>query len=238
MPNPLPKEPTTPPDWDCIKVVHSFEELVSTPLDHGINALCWLRSLDGDFAEVLEKIGPGCGIRTLDEAFLRSLPLGPAGKTAIHQMLADERLLNDLGLDPVLNCIYGYPRDEMEGPISTDVFSFHADSAPVRAETWLCTYIGPSSEAIRNQDAVRHVDIPPTRAKLLEFHGGSHDEGFEEFLKDNCYHLHYQPLPGSEHCTFGIGNLWRIAVDYPGVLFRRAFTELLGLARRILQDCF
>ncbi|MFM8715458.1 MAG: hypothetical protein ACKOF3_01545, partial [Spartobacteria bacterium] len=54
-----------------IKMVDSFQELSSTPFADGINALCWPRVLDGDFVEVLEKIGPGDGITTLDENVLQ-----------------------------------------------------------------------------------------------------------------------------------------------------------------------
>jgi hypothetical protein len=205
-----------PPDFDCIKVVASFEELASTSFGDGVNALCWPRVLEGDFAEVVEKIGSGDGITILDDCLLRGLQVSQAGLLAISMMLEDERLLGELGLDPVLNCIYGYPGDKNAGPVSTDVFSFHADSAPVQAETWLCTYFGASSEAIRNEDVVRHVDIAETRAALLDLYGGYDDEGFSEFLTENCYHLHYCAVPNAKPYSFGIGNLWRIALEHPG----------------------
>jgi hypothetical protein len=208
--------PILPPDFDCIKVVHSFDELASTPFGNGVNAFCWPRVLAGDFCEVVEKIDSGDGITLLDEVFLRGLPLSHAGLVAINEMLQDERLLSALGLDPVLNCIHAYPSDDNAVPVSTDVYSFHADSAPVQSETWLCTYFGASSEAIRNEEAVRHVDIPKTRAHLLKLYGGQDDEGFWEFLSENCYDLHYAALPHAEPYPFGIANLWRIAVQYPG----------------------
>lgn len=207
--------PILPPDFDCIKVVHSFEELASAPFGAGVNAFCWPRVLDGNFAELVEKIGSGDGITLLDEDFLQSLPLSPAGLVAINEMLQDERLLSALGLDPVLNCIHAYPSDDNDASISTDVYSFHADSAPVQSETWLCTYFGACSEAIRNEEAVRHVDIPKTRADLLKLYGGQDDEGFCEFLSENCYDLHYAALPHAEPYPFGRANFWRIAVQYP-----------------------
>ena len=207
--------PILPPDFACIKVVHSFEELASTPFGDGVNALCWPRVLDGDFAEVVEKIGSGDGITLLDECFLQSLQLSQAGVAAINEMLQDERLLSGLGLDPALNCIHAYPSDDNAASISTDVYSFHADSAPVQSETWLCTYFGSCSEAIRDEDAVRHVDIPKTRADLLKLYGGQDDEGFCEFLSENCYDLHYAALPHAAPYPFGTANLWRIAVQYP-----------------------
>jgi hypothetical protein len=215
MPTPSHPSPILPPDFECIKVVHSFEELASTPFGDGVNAFCWPRVLAGDFAEVVEKIGSGDGITVLDEGFLQSLPLSQAALVAINEMLQDERLLSGLGLDPVLNCIHAYPSDDTTAPISTDVFSFHADSAPVRSETWLCTYFGASSEAIRNEEAVRHVDIPKTRAHLLKIYGGQDNEGFCEFLSENCYDLHYAALPHAQPYPFGIANFWRIAVQYP-----------------------
>jgi len=214
MPKPSNLSPILPPDFDCIKVVHSFEELASAPFGDGVNAFCWPRVLAGDFSEVVEKIGSGDGITILDEGFLQSLPLSQAGLIAITEMFQDERLLSGLGLDPVLNCIHAYPSDD-DPTISTDVYSFHADSAPVQSETWLCTYFGASSEAIRNEEAIRHVDIPKTRADLLKLYGGQDDEGFCEFLSENCFDLHYAALPHAEPYAFGIANLWRIAVQYP-----------------------
>ncbi len=196
--------------------VHSFAELLSTPFVNGVNALCWPRALAGDFAEVVAQLGAGEGIVPLDEARLLALRVSPAGRVAIDQMLADLRLLRDHDLDPALNLIHGYPRDEEPGPVATDVFSFHADSAPVRADTWLCTYHGAPSEGLRNEDAQRRFDIPETRAALLEIYGGPDDAGFREFLNEHCYDLHYAALPHAQPYSFGRFNLWRIATDHPG----------------------
>jgi len=203
---------------EYIKSVHSFEALVATPFAKGVNALCWPRTLEGDFDEVVQRLDAekGEGIVTLDEARLRSLELSAAGRMAVEQMLADLQRLRDLDREPVLNCIYGYPRDEEPGPVSTDVFSFHADSAPVEADTWLCTYHGPPSEGLRNEEAIKRVDIPETRAELLKAFGGEDDEAFVEWLREHCYDLHYAPLPNARPFSFGHGNLWRIAVDWPG----------------------
>jgi hypothetical protein len=35
-------------------------------------------------------------------------------------------------------------------------------------------------------------------------------------LQDRCYHLHYAAAPQARPFSFGTGNLWRIAVEYPG----------------------
>lgn len=207
---------TLPPDYPRIKVVNSFHELVTTRFESGINALCWERTLPGDFSEVVEQLGVSEGIVTLDESRLLALPVSAAGRAAIDVLLEDQRLLRDHDLDPVLNCIRSYPRDEEPGPVPTDVFSFHADSATVETDTWLCTYHGPASEGLRNDQARRRVDIPETRAELLKLFGGHDDDAFREYLADNCYDLHYAPAAHARPFGFGLGNLWRIAVDWPG----------------------
>jgi hypothetical protein len=207
---------TLPSDYPCIRQVNSFQELVATRLADGINALCWKRQLEGDFGEVVEQLGAGEGMATVDEARLSSLSVSRAGRVAIANLLADQRLLREHSLDPALNCIHGYPRDEHPGPVATDVFSFHADSATVETDTWLCTYHGQPSEGLRNDEACRRVDVPATRAELLEEFGGEDDEAFRAYLSDHCYDLHYAPSPMARPFGFGLGNLWRIAVAWPG----------------------
>ena len=207
---------TLPPDYPRIRTVESFHELLATPFADGVNALCWPRTLAGDFGEVVERLGVSEGIATLDEAWLLSLPVSAAGRIAIAILLEDQRLLRAHDRDPVLNCIHGYPRDAAAGPVPTDVFSFHADSAPVEADTWLCTYHGPASEGLRNDEARRRVDHAETRAELLRLFGGPDDDDFREYLNDHCYDLHYAAVPQARPFAFGLGNLWRIAVDYPG----------------------
>lgn len=208
--------PVTLPDSVRTCRVQSFHELASTPFVNGINALCWERTLPGDFGEVVARLGPGEGLVALDETRLQTLSLSAAGRTAVDVLLSDLQLLRARELDPVLNCIHGYPRDDDAGPVSTDVFSFHADSAPVPADTWLCTYHGAPSEGLSNEAALRRIDFPDTRAELLELYGGNDDEGFLDFLTDHCYDLHYAPAPHAQPFSFGLFNLWRIAVDYPG----------------------
>lgn len=202
-------------DYHRIRRVQNFHELATAPFAHDVNALYWPRTLTGDFSEVVQRLGAGEGIVTLDEARLRELPLSPAGAAAVEMMLEDLRRLRTLDRDPVLNCIYAYPQDEAAATVATDVFSFHADSAPVAADTWLCTYHGAPSEGLRNEDAVRRVAVPATRAQLLAEYGGVDDDGFQDYLKENCYDLHYAPAPHAQPYSFGIGHLWRIAVDYP-----------------------
>ena len=209
---------TLPSDYGRVRTVASFAELVATPLRDGVNALCWPRPLVGDFAEIVTQLGAGDGeaLMTLDAARLRALRLSPDGRVAAEAMLADWELLRAHDLDPVLNCIYGYPRDVEAGPVATDVFSFHADSAPVESATFLCTYHGPASEGLRQEEARKRVDDPATRAALLHEFGGADGDEFRDYLHELCYDLHYAPQPGAQPFSFGLGNLWRIAVEWPG----------------------
>ncbi len=205
-----------PAGYQRIRRVASFEELVGTRFEDGINALCWERSLPGDFAEVIEKLSAGEGITTIEDERLLELAVSPAGRVAVERLLADQKLLREHDLDPVLDCIESCLRDQTGAPVATDVYSFHADSATVEADTYLCTYHGPSSEGLRNDEAARRVDIPQTRAQLLALFGGGDGPEFREFLNENCFDLHYAPVPGARPFAFGVGNLWRIAVEYPG----------------------
>lgn len=205
-----------PADYSRIQLVGSFEELLATPFKDGVNALCWKRDLRGDFGEVVRCLGVVEGIMPLDEDRLRTLALSAEGKRAVEVMLEDFRLLQAAGLSPTLDCIASYPRDEEPEVVPTDVYSFHADRAPVEADTYLCTYHGPSSEGLRQEQAKKRVDVPETRASLLELYGGQEDEGFQEFLMECCYDLHYEPASGAVPYSFGIGNLWRIALEWPG----------------------
>lgn len=199
-----------------IRIVSSFEELISTPFRDGINALCWPRTLAGDYAEVLTELQLPEGITHLEGKALRRLHLSPAGKQAVEVMLADHALLTEHGMLPTLDGINGYVQPEETGPLRTDVCSWHADSATCEADTWLCTYHGASSEGLPNDQVIRHIDVPETRARLLQIYGSSDDESFVEWLNDHFYDLHYQPLPGAQPFTFGIGNLWRVATLHEG----------------------
>jgi len=205
-----------PSGYSRVRVVQSFAELVTTPFGGGVNALCWPRTLTGDFREVVAQLGAGEGIVTLDDARLQALPLSPAGHAAVALLIEDQQRLRALGLAPVLDCIPRYPRDETPGAVATDVYSFHADSATVPTDTYLCTYTGAASEGLRNEEARRCVDVPEIRAELLSLFGGPDNDEFIEFLRKHCYDLHYVAAPQAQPFAFGLGNLWRIAVDYPG----------------------
>ncbi len=198
-----------------IRQVRSFEELWSTRFDDGVNALCWERTLPGDYAEVIAKLGPGEGIVVLEDERIRSLELTPAGQLAAEAMLADQQLLRDHDLVPSLNCVYDCVCGFDAGTVPTDVTSFHVDSAPVEVDTWLCTYFGASSEGLRNEDALLKVEITEIREQLLKEYGGADDAGFAEFLHEHSYDSHYAPKPGATPYPFGTFALWRIATRWP-----------------------
>jgi hypothetical protein len=204
-----------------VKLVGSFEELVGTPFADGVNALCWPRELAGDFDEIMAKLvelhGEFGEITSLDDEELLALELSAAGSAARAVLLADQRLLREHGLAPSLDVIPAYPRDAEAGPVpTTDVYSWHADSANTVADTYLCSYSVSSSEGVRNEEAVCCVDVPETRAELLKLYGGADDAGFRVFLNENFFDLHYVEKPGAKVYSFGLGNLWRIATEHAG----------------------
>lgn len=214
----MPTSTSAPTDSFRVQIVQSFQELAETPFAGNINALCWERALPGDFAEIITSLGHSQDqpMITLDPVVFRALQLSAAGQIARERMLADFHLLSERDLAPVLNCVYAYPRDDRPGPVATDVFSFHVDSAPCETDTWLCTYHGQASEGLVNEQAQRLVDIPATRAALLAAYGGADDAGFQDFLSEDAYDLHYAARPHARPYSFGVGNLWRIATTYPG----------------------
>jgi hypothetical protein len=203
-------------DYPRIKVVGGFEELVMTPMRDGINALCWPRTLAGDFGEIVTKLEVGRGITSIDEGRLRALDLSDEGRVAREILLQDQELLRARDLQPSLDCIHGYENEIEPDLLRTDVQSWHVDSATVEADTYLCTYFGACSEGLRNEEVQRRVDVPELRAELLKMYGGEDDEGFREFLNEHYLDLHYRPLPHARPFSFGLGPLWRIATKYPG----------------------
>ena len=199
--------------WDVPEAYQTGSRETSDP------AYCQLFLEDGTVAGLSKTLGVD-NLPRLDgrghAIWNARLPDGRRGRLVQKLFIEDQRRLRAHGFSPELNCIQGYLRDEEPGPVSTDVFSFHADSAPVEADTWLCTYHGPASEGLRNDEARRRVDIPETRAALLEAFGGEESDGFLEYLSEHCYDLHYAPVAQARPFSFGLGNLWRVAVDWPG----------------------
>lgn len=204
-----------PTGYDRIKVVNSFDELVTSPFGPKVNAICWSRNLDGDFHELAAAFSHEDEIVSLDEKALSRLSLSASGRVAVDALLNDFRLLREHSLSPSLECVPRYMRDE--GPVPTDVYSFHADRATVPTDTYLCSYNGPPTEGLRNDQAQRHIDIPATRTELLKLFQQEEETGdFDSYLRENCYDLHYAAMAEAVPFSFAIGNLWRIAVEYPG----------------------
>lgn len=202
------------PAAEQILYVTNFEDLVSAPFDGAVNAICWSRTLKGDFAEIVIKAGLTENMATLDEELLGALDLSEQGQLARDILLHDLKLLTAHGADPVLNLIRNYERDDAHPFFPVDVYSFHADRSPVPTATFLCTYYGESSEILPNAQARQKVLVPEIREELKKLYGGA-EEGFETFLTDHFFDLHYQAIPEGQPISLGIGNLWRLAIDHP-----------------------
>ena len=194
--------------------VSNFEELVSTPFHGAINAICWARSLTGDFAEIVSKVTLTENIAVLDEEDLCALKLTEQGQLARNTLLADFNLLKAYGAAPTLNIIRCYESDDEHPFFPTDVYSFHVDRSPVTTDTFLCTYHGEPSEILPNTQARQKVLVPEIRDELKKLYDGA-AEGFESFLTEHFFDLHYQATPAASPVNVGLGNLWRLAVDHP-----------------------
>jgi Protein of unknown function (DUF1826) len=195
--------------------VTNFEALVSTPFNGATNAICWARTLTGNFAEIVNTIALHENIAVVDEEELCALQLSAAGQLARNIILNDLQLLTAHGAAPTLNLIRCYDRDDAYPFFPTDVYSFHVDRSPIPTDTFLCTYYGAASEILPNAQAQQKVLLPEIRAALHQLYGGA-EEGFEEFLSDHFFDLHYQAIPDAEPISLGNGNLWRLATDHPG----------------------
>jgi hypothetical protein len=198
-------------------VVDSFDTLLTRRFVDGVNALCWPRSLPGDFNEVARLLAPAEGVVVVTADMLAALSLSAAGRIAADVMTADLLQLQALGKEPLLNCIGGYPRDDSGGAVVTDVMSFHVDRAPIEVDTFLCTYFGAPSEGLDNDDAVLRVLDPEVRAALLvECQAEDDRRDFDNFLAEHSYDLHYRVVDGAQPWSFTVGALWKIAVQWPG----------------------
>ncbi|SDG15027.1 DUF1826 domain-containing protein [Chitinophaga filiformis] len=197
-----------------IHCVTNFQDLVATPFNGQINAICWTRKLTGDFGEIVEKVVPSGNITTIEQEELRALQLSEQGQLAREILLNDWQLLEAHGASPILNVIKYYDRDDTYPFFPTDVYSFHVDRSPIPTDTFLCTYYGASSEILPNSQGEKKVLIPEIRDELKKLYHGA-DEGFESFLSEHFFDLHYQAKPGAHPISLGLGHLWRLAVDHP-----------------------
>jgi hypothetical protein len=201
-------------DNEQIEVVSTFSELINTPFQGAMNAICWHRNLVGDFKEIVSKLPLKENVTEVSVDDLLALQLSEKGHTAREIILGDLKLLTDLGALPSLNLLKNYDRDEELDFISTDVYSYHVDHSPIVADTYLCTYYGAPSEILPNHQVEQKILIPEIREKLKKLHDGPEAE-FETFLSDYFFDLHYQPKPNAEPVNLEFGHLWRLAVDHP-----------------------
>jgi len=197
-----------------IHCVTNFKDLVSTSFHEANNAICWSRKLIGDFSEIINKITLHGNIAVLDPEELHELQLSEQGNLAREILLNDLKMLKAHGASPILNVIKNYERDDAYPFFPTDVYSYHVDRSPVPTDTFLCTYHGASSEILPNTQAIQKILIPEIRDELKKLYHGA-DEGFESFLSDYFFDLHYQAKPQASPISLGIGHLWKLAVDHP-----------------------
>ena len=222
-----------------IHCVTNFQDLVSTPFHGEMNAICWTRKLTGDFSEIVKKVALNENITVIDEEELRELELSEQGQLAREMLLNDLKLLKAHGASPILNVIKYYERDDACLFFPTDVYSFHVDRSPVPTDTFLCTYYGEPSEILPNAQAEQKVLVPEIRNELKKLYQGA-AEGFESFLSEHFFDLHYLATPAARPVSLGVGNLWRLAVDHPGSqvppCVHRAPEEKAG-QNRLLMIC-
>ena len=204
-----------------IHCVTNFQDLVSTPFHGAINAICWTRKLTGDFAEIVNKSSLNENIAVLEPETLLELQLSEQGQHAREILLNDLNQLKAHAASPILNLVRCYERDDAYPFFPTDVYSFHVDRSPVPTDTFLCTYYGEPSEILPNAQATQKVLLPEIRDELKKFyHGpacrpGRAAEGFEAFLCEHFFDLHYLAKPAARPVSLGLGNLCRLAVDHP-----------------------
>lgn len=195
-------------------IVSNFQDLVSTPFQDEVNALCWNRKLEGDYEEIVRQFEMIESLLTIDVGQLIELDLSEQGNHARDILLSDMEALKALGASPTLNLLKHYDRDDAFPFFPTDVYSYHVDRSPIPTDTYLCTYHGASSDILPNNQAIQKVLIPEIRKELKALYDGP-DDGFETFLSDYFFDLHYQAKPDADPINLGVGHLWRLAVDHP-----------------------
>jgi len=220
-----------------IQSFDNFQDFLATPFHGEVNAICWDRKLIGDFSEIVQKVKLNDTITELNEKILRKLKLSESGQLAREILINDLLLLEAAGASPQLNIIRNYERDEELPFFPTDVYSFHIDRATIPSSTFLCTYFGSTSEIIPNSEVTPKMLIPEIRAELKKLYDGE-EKGFESFLIDNFFDLHYQVNPYAKPISLGLGQMWKLAIDYPESLvlpcIHRAPLEKNGEPRLLL----
>jgi len=226
----MPRSLAFPPN---VRVVDSFDALLATPFAGEVNAVCWARSLRGDFAALAARLATSAPVRTVGVG-----ELDDADDPATATLRRDLRLLRAAGHEPSIELVRAYPRDD-DTDFPTDVQSFHVDSATMPTETFLCTYAGAPTEGLDPRRSRRRIDDPHRRAALLARFGGSDDESFTAWLAETHHDLHWTPDDAGAAYSFGTGNLWRLAVQWDGCptvacIHRAPGTTLAGAPRLLL----
>jgi len=220
-----------------IQSVTNFQDLVTTQFSGEFNALCWNRELEGDFSEIVNQIELNENMVTLNIDELCALQLSAQGNIARETLLNDYTLLKTHGATPTLNLIKNYERDDIFPFFPTDVYSYHVDRSPIPTSTFLCTYHGEPSEVIPNSQVKQKITIPALRNELKKLYDGP-EVGFDSFLSEHFFDLHYQAQPNARPVNLGLGNLWRLTVDYPESkalpCVHRAPKEKDGLTRLLM----
>lgn len=204
-----------PTSENQIKCVSTYTDFINTPFKDINNAICWERKLEGNFLEIVEKIELKENITVVDPIKLSKLTLSKEGEIARDLILSDLKALKNHGASPTLNLIKNYMRDDVYPYFPTDVYSFHVDRSPVPTDTYLCTYYGASSDILLNTQAEQKIHIPEIRNELKTLYDGP-EAGFNSFLSEHFFDLHYQAKLNSKPINLGLGHLWKLAVDYPG----------------------
>lgn len=197
-----------------ILYVENFNKLINTPFDSWFNAICWSRKLIGDFSEIVNKVELSSNVTVIERDELVELELTEAGQLARTILLNDWQLLQEYGASPVLNLISHYERDDAYSFFPTDVYSYHVDRSPIATDTFLCTYYGEPSDILPNSQSEKKVLVPEIRSELKKLYAGNED-GFESFLSEHFFDLHYQAKANAQPISLGVGSLWRLAVDHP-----------------------
>jgi hypothetical protein len=203
--------------WDThpnFQIISNFHDLVNTPFQGQVNAMCWQRSMQGNFEEIVHQFRFEENILEVSEEALLALDLSLQGQLARNIILEDLALLKAHGAMPSLNVIKYYEPDEENPIFPTDVYSFHVDSAPIPGSTFLCTYVGAPSEILPNAEAEKKLLLPSFRAAIEK----QNDKGIDNidiYIKEHFYDLHYQAKAGAKPIILGIGHLWRLAIEHP-----------------------
>ncbi len=204
----------SPTEKQQIQFVSNFQDLISSPFFGETNAICWNRTLVGDFSEIVDQIELNEAMKVIELEELKSLQLSEQGQLAVEILLNDFKLLSDYGASPVLNIIKSYEKDPTNPFFRTDVYSFHVDRSPIPTDTFLCTYLGESSEILPNSNAIQKVLVPEIIAELkTTYH--IKDKDFEDFIKEYFFDLHYNAIANYHPIQLGNGHLWKLAVDHP-----------------------